>query len=60
MEGRKVSPVRSDNSKLLSSQSTNYYANLAVQEGDGRLFKMEVDYSAQTDEALAKADAIAK
>lgn len=31
MEGRKVSPVRSDNSKLSLSQSTNYYANLAVQ-----------------------------
>ncbi|VBB26622.1 unnamed protein product [Acanthocheilonema viteae] len=60
MEGRKVSPIRSDNSKLSSSQPTNYYANLAVQEGDGRLFKMEVDYTEQTDEALAKADAIAK
>ncbi|MCP9263665.1 26S proteasome non-ATPase regulatory subunit 12 [Dirofilaria immitis] len=60
MEGRKVSPVRSDNTKLTSTQSTDYYANLAVQEGDGRLFKMEVDYTEQTDEALAKADAIAK
>uniref|UniRef100_A0A0R3RRU6 PCI domain-containing protein n=1 Tax=Elaeophora elaphi TaxID=1147741 RepID=A0A0R3RRU6_9BILA len=60
MEGRKVSPVRSDDSKFPSSQSSNYYANLAVQEGDGRLFKMEVDYTEQTDEALAKADTIAK
>ncbi|VDK87629.1 unnamed protein product [Litomosoides sigmodontis] len=60
MEGRRVSPIRSDSSKLSSSQLTNCYANLAVQEGDGRLFKMEVDYTEQTDEALAKADAIAK
>ncbi|CAB3411230.1 unnamed protein product [Caenorhabditis bovis] len=35
-------------------------AHLAAYGGDGRLFKMEVDYTKQVDEAIMKADEIAK
>lgn len=34
--------------------------NIFLQGGDGRLFKMEIDYTAQVDEALFKARDLAK
>ncbi|KAK5978154.1 Proteasome Regulatory Particle Non-ATPase [Trichostrongylus colubriformis] len=34
-------------------------AHMAAQVGDGRLFKMDVDYTSQVDEAIPKANAIA-
>uniref|UniRef100_A0A0M3HWB4 PMEI domain-containing protein n=1 Tax=Ascaris lumbricoides TaxID=6252 RepID=A0A0M3HWB4_ASCLU len=59
MEQREVSPIRSG-VRTASIIAVEDFANLAAQEGDGRLFKMEVDYTSQVDEALPKADAIAK
>uniref|UniRef100_A0A915ASH6 PCI domain-containing protein n=1 Tax=Parascaris univalens TaxID=6257 RepID=A0A915ASH6_PARUN len=59
MEQREVSPIRSG-VRTASIIGVEDFANLAAQEGDGRLFKMEVDYTSQVDEALPKADAIAK
>ncbi|KHN75648.1 26S proteasome non-ATPase regulatory subunit 12 [Toxocara canis] len=59
MEQREVSPIRSG-TQTASIIAVEDFANLAAQEGDGRLFKMEVDYTSQVDEALPKADAIAK
>ena len=34
-------------------------AHLAATSGDGRLFKMDIDYTTQVDEALPKAKALA-
>jgi hypothetical protein len=56
-----VSPIRADKptdnlpnsvDELVQFSSTNY--------GDGRLVKMEVDYAPQVDEAIVKADQLAK
>uniref|UniRef100_A0A0N5AIQ5 PCI domain-containing protein n=1 Tax=Syphacia muris TaxID=451379 RepID=A0A0N5AIQ5_9BILA len=58
MERREVSPVRA--SKKADPIALEDYANIAAQEGDGRLFKMEFDYSAEVDKAIDKANAIAK
>ncbi|TKR95813.1 hypothetical protein L596_009933 [Steinernema carpocapsae] len=41
------------------TQNPELMAHLAAVSGDGRLVKMDVDYSKQVDEALPKADAIA-
>lgn len=35
-------------------------AHLAATSGDGRLFKMDIDYTSQVDAALPKAEALAK
>ncbi|KHN78922.1 26S proteasome non-ATPase regulatory subunit 12 [Toxocara canis] len=52
-------PKRSSGRKS-STSATEDVVHFATQEGDGRLFKMDVDYTPQVDEALPKADAIAK
>ncbi|VDN07189.1 unnamed protein product [Thelazia callipaeda] len=54
MEGRKVSPVRSSITKSPPVQSS--YTTLSLEEGDGRLFKIDVDFKERVDEALPKAD----
>ncbi|MFH4982019.1 hypothetical protein AB6A40_008728 [Gnathostoma spinigerum] len=59
MEQREVSPLRSGK-RTVNIIATEDFATQAAQEGDGRLFKMEVDYSSQVDEAIPKADALAK
>uniref|UniRef100_A0A1I7Z2V4 PCI domain-containing protein n=1 Tax=Steinernema glaseri TaxID=37863 RepID=A0A1I7Z2V4_9BILA len=48
-----VDPVPAD-----QPQSSDDLAHLATQHGDGRLVKMDVDYTKQVDEALPKADTL--
>ncbi|KAJ1363353.1 hypothetical protein KIN20_023200 [Parelaphostrongylus tenuis] len=50
----KVDPIKSG-----PRSDQELMAHLAAQVGDGRLFKMDVDYTSQVDEAIPKADAIA-
>ncbi|KIH54962.1 PCI domain protein [Ancylostoma duodenale] len=50
----KVEPVKSG-----ARTDQELMAHLAAQVGDGRLFKMDVDYASQVDEAIPKANAIA-
>ncbi|WKX92895.1 hypothetical protein Q1695_010711 [Nippostrongylus brasiliensis] len=50
----KVEPVKSG-----PRTDQELMAHMAAQVGDGRLFKMDVDYTSQVDEAIPKADAIA-
>ncbi|CAD6197722.1 unnamed protein product [Caenorhabditis auriculariae] len=53
-------PVKVDPISVGEKSDLEAMAHLAAQVGDGRLFKMEVDYAKQVDEAILKADAIAK
>ncbi|KAK6732079.1 hypothetical protein RB195_016448 [Necator americanus] len=50
----KVDPIKSG-----GRTDQELMAHLAAQVGDGRLFKMDVDYASQVDEAIPKANAIA-
>ncbi|RCN42926.1 PCI domain protein [Ancylostoma caninum] len=50
----KVEPIKSG-----PRTDQELMAHLAAQVGDGRLFKMDVDYASQVDEAIPKANAIA-
>ncbi|KHJ97222.1 hypothetical protein OESDEN_02803 [Oesophagostomum dentatum] len=50
----KVEPVKAG-----ARTDQELMAHLAAQVGDGRLFKMDVDYESQVDEAIPKANAIA-
>ena len=52
-----VDPIRVEKPSV---PATEDLSQLSAQYGDGRLLKMEVDYAPQVDEALPKADAIAK
>jgi len=54
-----VDPIKAENPSDIDMVS-NDLAQMAAQIGDGRLIKMEVDYSKQVDEALPKASAIAR
>uniref|UniRef100_A0A1I7XJ49 ARM repeat superfamily protein n=1 Tax=Heterorhabditis bacteriophora TaxID=37862 RepID=A0A1I7XJ49_HETBA len=50
-----VEPIKTGDKSDLDNM-----AHLAAQVGDGRLFKMDVDYASQVDEAIPKADEILK
>ncbi|KAH7702456.1 PCI domain-containing protein, partial [Aphelenchoides avenae] len=52
-----VDPIRVEKPSV---PATEDLSQLSAQYGDGRLLKMEVDYAPQVDEALPKADALAK
>uniref|UniRef100_A0A914E8Q2 PCI domain-containing protein n=1 Tax=Acrobeloides nanus TaxID=290746 RepID=A0A914E8Q2_9BILA len=54
-----VDPIKAEN-PTENEIGENDLAQMAAQIGDGRLIKMEVDYSSQVDEALPKASAIAR
>lgn len=54
-----VDPIRSGSEKP-SVPAPEDLSQLSAQYGDGRLLKMEVDYAPQVDEALPKADQLAK
>ncbi|GMT14449.1 hypothetical protein PFISCL1PPCAC_5746, partial [Pristionchus fissidentatus] len=50
-----VDPIRAD-----APTDMEAMAHLAATSGDGRLFKMDVDYTSQVDGAIPKAEALAK
>ncbi|CAI4226218.1 unnamed protein product [Auanema sp. JU1783] len=50
----KVEPIKAGNQSEIEEM-----AHLAAQGGDGRLFKMEIDYTTQVDEAIPTADSLA-
>jgi hypothetical protein len=54
-----VDPIKAEN-PTENEIGENDLAQMAAQIGDGRLIKMDVDYSSQVDEALPKASAIAR
>jgi hypothetical protein len=54
-----VDPIKAEN-PTEADFSSNDLAQMAAQIGDGRLIKMEVDYTKQVDEILPKAAAIAR
>lgn len=53
-------PIEVDKPSERADPNPNDYFDMNSHFGDGRVVKMEVDYSAQVDVALPKAQALAK
>lgn len=60
MDRQTASPIAVESGKRTEREQDNELFNFTSQFGDGRLVKMEIDYSSQVDDAILKANALAE